>query len=187
MLALTQHDGWTRQGRRKWQKSFNIWVTELPFRVCGSCFCLFIFLACCWISLSLSLFCFFLLQHRTIECPAARLTFHLLQAFTRFPVSLSHQLSNKDQESTNNLEECETLCGLKACCHTDTEKPQSLMFNLICCAAESWKAEILFWLPTKRRLAHIYIFFFCYQFATPVAYQLGWLIAFGFLTVFFAY
>ena len=148
---------------------------------------LFFWLAVGYLSLSLSLFCFFLLQHRTIECPAARLTFHLLQAFTRFPVSLSHQLSNKDQESTNNLEECETLCGLKACCHTDTEKPQSLMFNLICCAAESWKAEILFWLPTKRRLAHFFLFFFCYQFATPVAYQLGWLIAFGFLTVFFAY
>ena len=186
MLALTQHDGWTRQGRRKWQKSFNIWVTELPFRVCGSCFCLFIFLACCWISLSLSLslFCFFLLQHSVLLQDSHFIFFRLSPGFLFLSATSCRTKTKNPQIILKNVKRfvgwklvvTPTLRNLSHWCSIWSAVPQKV-----------GRRRSYFGFQLKDAWLIFFFFFFCYQFATPVAYQLGWLIAFGFLTVFFAY
>lgn len=172
------------RGRRKWQKSFNIWVTELPFR---SLQLLFLPLLFFWLACWIFFFFFFLLQHRTFECPAARLAFHPPLAFTRFPLSLGYQLSNKDpKKSTNNLGRMwNALVGWKLVV-TPTLRNLS-HWCAIWSAVPGEKLEGGERILASNKKTPFFFFLFFINLQTPIAYQLGWLIAFGFLTVFFAY
>lgn len=188
MLALTEHEGWTGRGEENGRTALISRSLNYLLEFVALVLPLY-FLAC------------YYMLHWTFKCPSAGLYSHI-----RHHVSCCSLLLTvwQRQMSTYNLKR-------KLVLHKSWSHQQFILFYFTCWwnyhpLITKVKSELLLrysiMLATARRWRKYFStvlmkvmhhkkpgvsFLFFYQFPTQIAYQFDWLIAFGFLTVFFSY